>query len=29
MTGYKIHYGDYGYDCWVDQNGVVGMNMMM
>ena len=16
MTGYKIHYGDYGYDCW-------------
>ena len=29
MIGYKIHYGEYGHDCWVNQNGVVGMNMIM
>lgn len=29
MTGYKIHYGEYGYNYCVNQNGVVGMNMIM
>ena len=26
---YKIYYGEYGHDCWVNQNGVDGLNMMI
>ena len=29
MTGYKIHYGDYGYDCWGRPEWCGCMNMMM